>query len=311
MDGTTMRMTANRTPKLLFRETLSMGMCDWACCRVAGISAVHSETLSGIHSYRAFFGIFQKPTAAAKPNRWLRKTVGFPAKKTAGEAFFLRIKAIPCHTYAMNKTIFTISDPLRRAAALWLALAAILPAAMIEGAKPKKWEPDPARHRIAIRREADNDKQAKLIAAAEAAPPTADALRKAIGDGPAPKDPSQWWYREELGIRIPFAVTVGAVDYYSDLVKKYRKETFERFTQPSSRLDYHATVAHHPNFEHDGKTFKNVHVVTLTLNFSENFAATATEGIQFEKQRTVVLDGNGKVVAIFGDGPTKAPVLAI
>jgi hypothetical protein len=194
---------------------------------------------------------------------------------------------------------------------LGLALCVPSPAAMTPDAKEKDWPANPEKHRITIRREAADAAQAKLIATAEAAGPEAAALRKAIGDGPEPKDVSQWWYREDLGIRIPFAVTSGAVEYFSKLVGDYGKQEFKRYMEPSSSLDYHAAVAWHPQFEHDGKKFADVHVVTLKLVFSQNFAATGTEGMQFEKSRTVVLDAKGKVLAVFGDGPTEVPILAI
>lgn len=192
-----------------------------------------------------------------------------------------------------------------------LALAGAAVAAMVPDAKPKEWPPNPVKHEVTVRREAADAKQAEMIAAAEAARPAAEAWRKAAGDGPAPQDESQWWYREELGIRVPFAVTGAAVAYYTKLVEGYRKQAFTRYVEPSSRLDYRAEVTLHPEFELDGKKFEDVRVVTLKLSFSQNFAASGTEGMQFEKQRTVVFDATGKVLAIGGDGPTEVPVLAI
>lgn len=194
---------------------------------------------------------------------------------------------------------------------LWLALLVPGYAAMTEDSKEKSWPANPDKHRITIRREAADAAQAKRIATAEAALPEAAALQKAIGDGPKPKDASQWWYREELGIRIPFAITAGTVEYYSKLVGNYGKQEFKRFLEPSSSVDYHASVAFHALFEQDGRKFADVHVVTLKLVFAQNFAATGTEGMHFEKSRSVVLDAAGKVLAVYGDGPTEVPVLAI
>jgi hypothetical protein len=182
---------------------------------------------------------------------------------------------------------------------------------MTPDAKEKNWPANPEKHRITIRREAADAARTKMIATAETAQPDAEALRKAIGEGPQPKDASQWWYREELGIRIPFAVTDQAVEYFSKQVGDYRKQEFKRHSEPSSRVDYHASVASHLQFEHDGRKFADVHVVTLKLVFMQNFAATATEGMHFEKVRTVVLDANGKVLAVYGDGPTEVPILSI
>jgi hypothetical protein len=195
-----------------------------------------------------------------------------------------------------NSHASTITRRLFSALFLGLALCIPSPAAITPDSKVKDWPANPEKHRVSIRREAADAAQAKLIATAEAARPEAAALRKAMGDGPEPKDASQWWYREVLGIRIPF---------------DYGKQEFKRFLEPSSSVDYHASVAFHAMFEQDGRKFADVQVVTLKLVFAQNFATTGTEGMQFEKSRTVVLDAKGKVLAVFGDGPTEVPILAI
>jgi hypothetical protein len=196
---------------------------------------------------------------------------------------------------------------------------------MLPDSKPKDWPADPTKHVVNIRREAADEKQSAMIAAAEAAQPSKEALRKAA-DASDPNDPlglaqpkeaqpptgdKVWWYKEQLGIRIPYAITADAVAYYSELVGKYGKQALNRFMQPSSRLDYHAGVKFHKEFKLDDKTFNDVHVVTLKLIFSQNFVASQTEGMQFEKERIVILDDKGKVQHISGDGPTEVPILAI
>ena len=196
---------------------------------------------------------------------------------------------------------------------------------VLPGAMPKDWPSNPAKHRVVITRAAKDDKESAMIAAAEAAQPSKEKLREAaeardrndpLGlaqpkGAKAPVGDNVWWYKEQLGIRIPCAITADAVAYYSDLVGKYGKQVLKRYIEPSSRLDYHAGVAFHKEFKLDDKTFNNVHVVTLKLTFDQNFAATTTEGMHFEKKRVVVLDGKGKVLHISGDGPTEVPILAI
>ena len=185
-------------------------------------------------------------------------------------------------------------------------------AAITPDAEQKEFPPDAGKHLVEIRREAANAVQEKMIAAAEAAIPDEEALRKAMGDGqPLAKDEVQWWHEEKLGIRIPFAITGDAVAYYKSLVEGYGKRSFKRYMQPSSKLEYHASAALHAEFEHGGRKFKDVHVVTLKLRFAQSFAATTTEALEFEKRRTVILDTNGDVMAVDGDGPTEAPMLAI
>ena len=206
--------------------------------------------------------------------------------------------------------------------ALATALATASPPA--PGFEPKEWPANPAKHQIVVRREAADKQQAAMIAAAEAAQPSKETLRQAaeardrndpLGlaqpkEAKAPVGDKVWWYKEQLGIRIPGAITADAVTYYSDLVEKYGKQVLKRYTEPSSRLDYHAGVKFHKEFKLGDKTFNEVHVVTLKLTFDQNFVATTTEGMHFQKERVVVLDGKGKVLYVSGDGPTEVPILA-
>ncbi|MSU31103.1 MAG: hypothetical protein EXS25_00285 [Pedosphaera sp.] len=161
----------------------------------------------------------------------------------------------------------------------WLAFSGSVTADILPDFKPRDWPADPTKHQVSIRREATDNKQSAMIAAAEAAQPSKEELRKAADarDRSDPRGLAQpkeallpvgnkvWWYKEQLGIRIPCAITAAAVAYYSDLVEKYGKQNLKRYTQPSSRLNYHANVKFHKEFKLADKSFTDVHVVTLKL----------------------------------------------
>ena len=55
-----------------------------------------------------------------------------------------------------------------------------------------------------------------------------------------------------------------------------------------------------------GKSFAEVHVVTLHLSFEQNFGATTTEGMHFDRKRIVIFDDLGNLLHISGDGGTEA-----
>jgi hypothetical protein len=186
-----------------------------------------------------------------------------------------------------------------------------LPAAVVPGAEPKKWPPGTTKHTVVVTRKAADEAERRLIAAAEAAQPPRTEVQKAAGETKLPEQGPLWWYREALGLRVPYALTAEAVEYFTALVRGYGKELFTRYTQPSSRVDYTASVAAHESFQHGERTFTNVRVVTLTLAFDQNFCATGTEGLAFRKERVVVFDAAGAILAIIGDGPTETPILAI
>lgn len=192
------------------------------------------------------------------------------------------------------------------------AAAIIAPASKVAGeGGPKVWPASTNRHQVVIVREADSDALRALIARAEAHEPDQAALRAAAKEITLPTKPAPWWYREALGVRVPFAITGAAVDYYRDLVTGYSKVPMKRYTEPSSRLEYRATAKARPTFEHEGRRFENVRVVTLRIDFRQFFCATQTEGMHFTKERTLVFDAAGKLLLVTGDGPTEAPVLAI
>jgi hypothetical protein len=182
-----------------------------------------------------------------------------------------------------------------------------------EEAGPKNWPADPSKHQIVIRREAADAKLSAMIAAAEAAPAPKAALHKAAleeaGQAAIPQDDKVWWYQEKLCTRIPYSITGDAITYYSEVVANYAKKAFKSYAEPSSLLDYHASVKFHKELKLDDKTFKDVNVVTLKLTFTANFTAEATAGLNFEKTRLVVLDAANKVLHISGDGATETRIM--
>ncbi|MFN0128340.1 MAG: hypothetical protein ACKV19_16830 [Verrucomicrobiales bacterium] len=197
---------------------------------------------------------------------------------------------------------------------LFLSVAALVAQALgaiVPGAEPKKWPSSPEKHKVVITRQATDDADRRLIKAAENAQPLRRDVQQAAGETKLPTTGPLWWYKEELGVRIPFAATSDAVSYFRDLVTRYGKESFTRYTEPSSHLEYAAKVVAHDSFTHDKESFVNVRVVTLKLDFSQNFCATGTEGLSFQKERLVIFNAAGRIIRIFGDGPTETPILAI
>ncbi len=176
---------------------------------------------------------------------------------------------------------------------------------------PKEWPANTNKHTVTIVRSASEEAGRALIARAEGLQPDRAELVKAAGDVPLPREGKVWWCREQFGIRIPYAVTGDAVTYYTGLVVGYGKARMKRYAEPSSALKYTAAVKRQDRFELDGKTWQNVDVVTLKLEFRQSFCASGTEAFGFTKERTVVFDAQGKVLHVSGDGVTDVPVMAI
>lgn len=190
---------------------------------------------------------------------------------------------------------------------LWAAAPDFVRADPLPGSSLREWPANPARHEITIRRIAANDVEKKMIAAAEAACPDQAALLKTARWTRPPVGTGLWWNKEVHGIRIPFAISGAAVDYYAGLVNGYRRREFRGFSEPGSRFVYEASVMRRQEPEGHAPVF----VVKMRIFFLESFAASPTEQIRFQKEREVILDQSGKVLQIAGDGDTEVPVAAL
>lgn len=177
----------------------------------------------------------------------------------------------------------------------WVFAMGCLMADVVPGSVPKEWPTNPKRHLVTLKRLPDAESALKAITIAEN----------------TPSGTNDWSCGSQLGIRLPFALTRPSLEYYEGLIRGYQKRSWKTFIEPRSLMDYSATVSHYETFERDGTTFRDVDVVEMKLNFHADFTQEGTQGVHFIKTRTVVLDPKGRVLAVFGDGKTEAPVLAI
>lgn len=176
-----------------------------------------------------------------------------------------------------------------------------LEAAQLEGSQTKEFPANAKAHVLSLSRTAADEAGKKMIAAAEAAQP----------------DKNEWWITRDgkadlkNKIKVPYAITGEALNYYFELIKAYQKKAFVAYNQPNSKLNYTATAKHKKEFKHAGKIYANVYVVTMDLKFNANFTEDATTGVHVMKKRTVILDVKGKILAIDGDNDTWGAQLAI
>lgn len=196
------------------------------------------------------------------------------------------------------------------AGACSVLLCQAVSAAMTPDSKPKEWPANAARHVVKITRTASGEAEKKMIAAAESAPPAIPA--------PVPGQASTtqatketWWCNVRENVRVPYALNSAALTYYETLVLSYQKKDWKAYIEPSSKFNYEASVKKHDTFTLNNKNYKDVYEVRLKMSFDAQFTENATTGIHIEKERTVVLDLKGTVLAVEGDGETEAPVLAI
>ena len=166
-------------------------------------------------------------------------------------------------------------------------------------------------HIIEVQRTIRAENDMRMITIAESTYPPRTEVLEAVKTAhfkldEVPQENKLWWYSEFDNVRIPYAITGEAIDYYVKLVQGYRRREWKSDIEPSSKFSYSASVEFKNSYEKDEKKFRHVYVVKMKLSMSARFASLAA--ISFTKERIVVLDRQGKILAIFGDGKTPTVV---
>lgn len=165
-------------------------------------------------------------------------------------------------------------------------------------------------HKITIARQYESEEEARLIQMAESVYPNREDVLAVEGhfvkEKSIPAGEELWWYDAFDGVRIPYAITGDAVCYYRDLTLAFRKGDFtgsNGIRMLKSELHYTAAVARHEHYESDGREFQGVSVVTMKLSWSQYCGNVCAMG--FQKERVVVFDAAGKIIAVLLDGATR------
>lgn len=155
-------------------------------------------------------------------------------------------------------------------------------------------------HQTVISRDFANEKEEKLLQIAEAVYPPERAVRLGRNEQPQTSQPEQrlWWCNSFDGVLVPYAITKRAVTYYLEVQDKFRAGKFS-IKMHGSALGYSAKIAHHKSYPHGEATLRDVYVVSLDLAWSQYCGTLCAMG--FKTKRTVVLDEQGKVLAVQND----------
>ena len=163
---------------------------------------------------------------------------------------------------------------------------------------------------IEIGRTFEDGEQACLIGEAEAVWPERQEILDLIGDEKKQEyagvtDEPLWWFRTFDRVRIPYAITEATLPYYLGVIEAFMAGDFSQaggITMKKATLKYSAQVEHHESFTHEGSTFADVDVVSLSLSWLQYCGGECAMG--FGKERIVVFGPDGGVLAVFGDGET-------
>jgi hypothetical protein len=110
-----------------------------------------------------------------------------------------------------------------------------------------------------------------------------------------------WGMRGNDEIQSTHLVTARAVRYYYDLTRTLRQNSHlpSGFDAVHTDLKYVGTIKHFDHYSHQKDKFENVYVAELTLTWG--FTCGGLCGMGFTRNKMVVLDGKGEVVAMYLD----------
>lgn len=165
-----------------------------------------------------------------------------------------------------------------------------------------------ARYSIHIDRRFLTRREDELLRKAEATyPPKArvlsDSAKTLARLNPAARhSKALWWWGEFDGVRLPYAITGGAVSYYLNQIQQFRHGNFRGsngIKMVRAHLDYTASLRREKAFLLNKRVLRNVYVVTLRLSWSQDCGRMC--GMSFDRARTVVLAPDG-TITVDGDG---------
>ena len=152
-----------------------------------------------------------------------------------------------------------------------------------------------------------SDRHHRLVEKAESLFPPSDSIMSLqnYNVDEIPANESLWWYSTFDGVRIPYAITWEAVEYYLTLLDYYEEGLFEEAgTIDVSRADfnYETTVTQYDSFQILNYSFGRVYVVTQLLEWDSYCGPLCA--LFLTARRSVIIDfETEQVLGVFGDGP--------
>jgi hypothetical protein len=168
------------------------------------------------------------------------------------------------------------------------------------------------KYSVEIIRRFSTPEEERLLNIAESVYPDESEIRKKC-EAPSRSAESgvepRWRCGTFDGIRFTFAITKGAVGYYVKVTDEFRRKEFERTSgvkMESSSLSYSAEIVFRQKYTFGSKSFDDVYEVSMNLGWSQYCGNMC--GMTFGSKRTVILDKNGSVLLVTGDGDSQGVV---
>ena len=115
-----------------------------------------------------------------------------------------------------------------------------------------------------------------------------------------------WGHTGNDDIEMANIVTARAVRYFYDLSRRERSDPRlpTGFAAVQSIMKYDASIKHADHYVHSKDAFDNVYVADMNLEWS--FTCGGLCGVGFTRNKIVILDARGNVVALYLDAPVNS-----
>jgi hypothetical protein len=166
------------------------------------------------------------------------------------------------------------------------------------------------KHEVKIVRRFADEKEERLLQIAEATYPAESQVKERSRAKTEAQIGNErlWWCSSFDGVRIPFAITKGAVAYYLGVSTEFGKNKPRHHfwtNMMSSRLTYSASLVREETYRAGTSEFTKVYVVSMELTWSQYCGPRCA--MRFQASRKVVVSEEGKVLAVEND--TCAPTI--
>jgi hypothetical protein len=166
---------------------------------------------------------------------------------------------------------------------------------------------------LSIHRRYEGPAAARLLGIAEATYPPRDrlvsiAIDRSFEMGSDSASVPLWWCDGRGAGRVPYAITVGALEHYTRLTDRFRSHNFREAGATNlfwSDFTYKASIEPREQYILDGEPKANVYVAEMMLSWSYDDGTFVQMLIS---HRFVVLTREGVVLAVEGDGQTDEEV---
>jgi hypothetical protein len=166
---------------------------------------------------------------------------------------------------------------------------------------------------LSIHRKYQGPLEARLLGIAESIYPPRDRLvNRAIEDATeigSDSTRAPLWWCDGVGVsRVPYAVTAGALEHYTDLTDRFRAHNFRGAWDHNlfwTEFRYEASIELHGHYYMEDSTASNVYVAEMSLAWSYDDGTFVPVSLA---HRIVVLSRDGDVISVEGDGLTDEQV---